>query len=376
MSEPLVLVLGTADWNATIATNQHHVSSALAQRWPVLFTEGAGTRAVKLSDVGRLARRLHPSPSVAGRAVPAGVSVISPRLVPHHAASTFAVNSALLRRQVGRWLEHDGPRLLWSYTPFTYGLERVADRTVYHLVDLLHENPGVHRGRLLAAERTLAASADLALATSPAVETHLREQGFASTRCLPNVCDVDLFAAAARGRDVARETSVVFAGTLAPHKVDFPLLLELARALPGKGRLRLIGPVTDPADALWRRLTAADVDVVGPLSAPALAAELAAATVGIVPYRVSPLTVGISPLKTFEYLAAGLPVVSTPLPAVTPVDGAVYVREPADFVAQVVALLAADDPGRSARVGAVALGQDWTSRGHELRDLAGSLFAA
>jgi glycosyltransferase involved in cell wall biosynthesis len=373
---PLVLVLGTADWDAVIATNQHHVSAALAARWPVLFTEGAGTRRLRFSDARRVLRRLRPAVPVEGRPVPAGIEVVGTRLVPHHARPTRTVNQRLLRHQVRRWTEHEGPRLLWTYTPFTYGLEDLADSTVYHLVDLLHENPGVHRGRLLAAERALAGGTDLALATSPVVQDHLNAQGFVTTTCLPNVCDVDLFAAA-RGRGVPRGTTVVFAGTIAPHKVDLPLLADLAESL-GTARLRLIGPVTDSAatDPAWSRLLAAGAEVVGALPAAALADELAAATVGIVPYRVSPLTLGISPLKTFEYLAAGLPVVSTPLPAVAEVPGAVFVADRSAFVRQVLEVLAVDDPSRPERVAAVAQGQDWSSRGGELRALAGSLLAA
>ncbi|WP_432544509.1 glycosyltransferase [Kineococcus sp. SYSU DK002] len=367
---PLVLVLGTADWDAPIATNQHHVTAALARQWPVVFTEGAGTRALRPSDARRVLRRLRATPSTTGRAVPDGVEVVTPRLVPHHAPSTRALNRRLLQRQVRRWTAHPGPRLLWTYTPFTYGLEAHADRTVYHLVDLLHENPGVHRGRLLAAERAL--RADLALATSPAVEEHLRAQGFTATRCLPNVCDAGPFTAA-RERAVPRGSTVVFAGTLAPHKVDLPLLLDLAVALRGTGRLRLVGPVTDPAHETWRRLVGAGAEVVGTLPAADLATELATATVGVVPYRVSPLTVGISPLKTYEYLAAGLPVVSTPLPAIEPVPGAVFVRERHEFVAQVLDLLRDGDPGRPERVARHARGHDWATRGQELRDAARTL---
>jgi glycosyltransferase involved in cell wall biosynthesis len=353
-----------------VATNQHRVTAALAQAFPVVFVEGTGTRSLQLGDARRVLRRLRSTPQLAGRAVPAGVEVVSPRVVPHHAPVTRRVNTALLQRQVGRWLRHPGPRLLWTYSPFTYGLERHADRTVYHLVDLLHENPGVHRGRLLAAERGL--RADLALATSPAIAEHLRAQGFATTRVLSNVADVALFTAAARAT-VSRGTSAVFAGTLAPHKLDGELLLDLASVLGD--RLRLVGPLVDPGDPLWRSLSEAGVRIRGPLGPAELARELATAAVGLVPYRLSPLTRGISPLKTYEYLAAGLPVVSTPLPAVTALEGAVFVRDRAAFVAQVEDLLADGDPARPERMTRLAQGHDWESRGVELRALVRDLLA-
>ena len=44
--------------------------------------------------------------------------------------------------------------------------------------------------------------------------------------------------------------------------------------------------------------------------------EGASADVGLVPYGISRFNIGSFPLKTLEYLAAGLPVVSTPLPGV------------------------------------------------------------
>ncbi|PRY11420.1 glycosyltransferase [Kineococcus rhizosphaerae] len=363
--EPLVLVLGTADWNAPIATNQHRAATAFAQRWPVLFTEGAGTRQLRWSDARRVLRRLSPRPATAGRALPEGLHVVSPRLVPHHAASTRALNGALLHRQVRRWLDHDGPRLLWTCTPFTYGLHTRADRTVYHLVDLLHENPGVHRGRLLAAERALARGTHLAVGTSPVIAGHLRSQGFAPVRCLPNVADVEVFAAA-RARGLPRRPVAVFAGTITRHKVDLDLLADLADVV----RLRLVGPVGDVAGPAWERLRAR-ADVLGTLPANALAAELAQAAVGLVPYRVSPLTAGISPLKTYEYLAAGLPVVSTALPAVEAVPGAVWVEDRDAFVARVRDVLAA--PGDPERTAVHAEGHDWTTRGRELRALADEL---
>ncbi|WP_432484815.1 glycosyltransferase [Kineococcus esterisolvens] len=382
--EPLVLVLGTADWDAAVATNQHRAVAAFARRWPVVFAEGTGTRRLRPGDARRVLRRLLPAalretPSRAPRPVPAGAGVLSPRLVPHHGPGTRALNARLLHAQVRRWAEHPGPRVLWTYTPFTYGLPALADATAYHLVDLLHENPGVHRGRLLSAERRLAASAGLAVATSDAVAGHLRRQGFARPVLLPNVADVDLFAGAAARRTAPREPVAVFAGTLAAHKVDLELLTGLARRLRGTARVRLLGPVAPGTTGhpAWRELLAEGAQVAGPLGPQDLARELAAATVGLVPYRLTPLTEGISPLKTYEYLAAGLPVVSTPLPAVRALPGAVWTERGAEpFTGRVLDLLAAPAAERAERVlrcGRAAAGHDWASRGEQLRGLLDGL---
>ncbi|GAB7192041.1 glycosyltransferase family 1 protein [Kineococcus sp. NUM-3379] len=379
-TEPLVLVLGTADWDAVIGTNQHYVTRALAQRFGVVFTEGTGTRRLRLSDARRVLRRLRPSaPTGARRPVPDGVQVVTPRLVPSHGRPVRPLNSRLLHAQVRRWVEHPGPRLLWTYTPYAYGLAELADATVYHLVDLLHENPGVDRASLLAAERELARRADVAIGTSAPIQEHLRSQGFRSTLCLRNVADVAVFARAAERRTGPRLPVVVFAGAVTEHKLDLELLAALARGLRGTARLRLIGPVSPGATAhpRWRELLDAGAEVVAPVPLEELAEEYASAAVGIVPYRSTPLTQGITPLKTFEYLAAGLPVVSTPLPGVEPVREAVWVEDGAEaFVARVRTLAAAWDRRRSERCRSLASGHDWSARGEELRSLLASLVAA
>lgn len=371
MPDTLVLVLGTADWDAPIATNQHRVVRELARQFDVLFADGTATRRLRLSgeDLRRLGDRLVPQPRSGGRTVPPCVTRVGPVLVPYHGAATRTLNARLLHAQLRRWTEHRGPRALWSYTPFTYGLEALADHTVYHLVDLLHHNPGVPAGRLLRAERALAERTALALATSEPIGRHLGQQGFRSVRVLPNVADVGTFLAATAPR--TRPPVVLFTGALAPHKLDLPLLELLAGRLAGKGSLRLVGPSPSGAnDPRLARLRAAGAQLLPLLRPEALALEVARASVGIVPYQLTELTRGISPLKTYEYLAGGLPVVSTALPAVQPVPGAIWTERSREaFVARVLALLDDDpDEGATARRGLAAT-HDWPARGAVLRRL-------
>lgn len=46
-----------------------------------------------------------------------------------------------------------------------------------------------------------------------------------------------------------------------------------------------------------------------------LPAALRGADVGLIPYAINELTSSIFPMKVYEYLAAGLPVIATPLPS-------------------------------------------------------------
>jgi glycosyltransferase involved in cell wall biosynthesis len=380
---PLILVLGTADWNAPIATNQHYVSRELAKQYPVIFAEGLGTRAPTLSrgDIARMMQRLRriarPAPPIASRSVPINLEVLSPFAIPLHSCWTRRLNTNLLTRAVSRWSSFQGPRVLWTYTPYTYGLEHYADAAVFHLVDLIHNNPGVDAQGFLAAEHNLARRCDIAIATSPLIGEHLSEQGFTNVDVTTNVADVDVFLAATR-QNVERPDPpvVVFAGNLRRDKLDLDILRELSVQLAGKATLKLIGPSGINSDdrKFQKELRKIGATIAPPVSLEELAIELSLSAIGIIPYQINELTRGISPLKTFEYLAAGLPVVATPLPALTPIDDSLWIEDtPQAFSARVVNLLDYDEPTTREERVTIAKEHSWTVRGEELRNQLASM---
>jgi teichuronic acid biosynthesis glycosyltransferase TuaH len=143
------LVLGTAEWDAPIATNQHFVVRELAQDGSVTFVESLGLRrpTLRRDDVGRMASRVGRSfssrPAPTGRPRPESATIVSPLVVPLHRRPTRMLNRSLLRRATASWISSPRPRVLWTFTPVTYGLENEADVVVYHCVDLLAAFPGV-----------------------------------------------------------------------------------------------------------------------------------------------------------------------------------------------------------------------------------------
>ncbi|MFY1670460.1 glycosyl transferase family 1 [Plantactinospora sp. WMMB334] len=383
---PAVLVLGTAEWNAQIATNQHYVVREFARAHPTYFVESLGLRRVRpeARDLRRIAARLRNSVRRRGRIgyrpVPEGASVISPLVVPYHRRPTRLVNGLLLERAVARWRRAPDPRVLWTFTPVTYGLERHADLTVYHCVDLLSAFPGVDAVAVAAGERALADRARLAIATSRLVADHLRTVGFPEVRTLPNVADIDVFAAR-RQPAARRRPAALFAGNLSPHKLDVALLRALARGLRGRGELLLAGPLAAGGGGFGRELAELErlgATYLGVLTVDRLAEVAGTCTVGLIPYALNDYTLGVSPLKCYEYLSAGLRVVSTPLPDMLRAaagSDAVDVRDSVPgFVARVVEMIGPSSDAELASRGRQAEGFGWRSRGEVLRGiLAGSV---
>jgi teichuronic acid biosynthesis glycosyltransferase TuaH len=85
------------------------------------------------------------------------------------------------------------------------------------------------------------------------------------------------------------------------------------------GSLIFIGYAEDPAINRW--LNSLDnVHVMGAVGQRELAATVQACDVGVIPHRDHDCIRAMSPLKLFEYLAAGIPVVSVDLPPIHGVD--------------------------------------------------------
>ena len=101
-----------------------------------------------------------------------------------------------------------------------------------------------------------------------------------------------------------------------------------------------------------------------------LAEIFSTATVGLIPYVLNAYTRGVSPLKTFEYGAAGLSVVATDLPGVTPVEGMVWVAPDRtrfiDAVAQADASMGAANIADRIQLAAT---HSWERRGDQVREL-------
>jgi teichuronic acid biosynthesis glycosyltransferase TuaH len=376
---PSVLMLSTADWDRPLWTNKQHLASRLHDHLGQLdYVNSLGLRrpSVTTADV---ARALGKARSIfrhdrrrAGPPTPAGLRVLQPIVVPYHRPGAVAsVNRRLLERTVAHWLSQpQSKRVLWTFSPVTYDLHDRAAATVYHCVDLLAEIPGYDRVAIAQGERALAHSGARAIASSRVVAAHLESVGFRDVLLWENVADVDLIEAHSSGQPRAAD-HVVFAGNLTPLKVDFELLAALVTRIP-RLHLELAGPLAEGGgkgpppgfmDAHPR------VHYHGTLSPVKMAELFGRCTVGLVPYRDNAYTSGVFPMKLFEYLAAGLAVVSTSLPSLPALIHLERCETTESFVAAVDhhARCAPDDVVRE-RI-ASARAHSWVRRGSEAYEL-------
>lgn len=187
---------------------------------------------------------------------------------------------------------------------------------------------------------------------------------------LPNGCDVETFATTQRvtpSPDVRLQPPIAgFVGHLS-DRID----LDLLEGVADRGHsLLLVGPVQRSFDtARWRALIARpNVQWTGPRPAEDLPAYLNHVRVGLTPYADTPFNRSSFPLKTLEYLAAGLPVVSTDLPAARSLPHGLIelAGGPEEFYAAVERALVDDGSAAAARRLEYARGQSWDARAAQL----------
>jgi UDP-galactopyranose mutase len=307
-----IVVLSHLRWDFVYQRPQHLLSRA-ARQHRVLYVEepkrDATTTFMEL------------------RQAASGVTI----LVPHLSASSTVSDQ---RRLLDQQLAHEDSRnlVLWYYTPMALAFtDHLLPRAVvYDCMDELSAFAAAPP-ELPAAEAALLQWADLVLTGGHSLYA-AKQRLHPNVHECPSGVDVEHFAVARHIRTEPSDQSALpkprigFFGVL-DERLDRELLGAVAAQAPG-WHFVLIGPVTkiDP-DELPR---AANLHYLGPKSYEDLPSYIAGWDVAMMPFALNAATKYISPTKTPEYLAAGTPVVSTPIADVVRTYGEVGLAHIAD----------------------------------------------
>ncbi len=332
MLSPLTLIVFShLRWDFVYQRPQQ-LLSRLARRLPVLFVEepipGAAIAALEVMD---------PEP---------GVRVLRAHVTSHgagfHDAHTAQVQELLLaylhKQAIDRYW-------LWFYTPMALPLaDPLAPQGVVY--DCMDELSAFHFAppELLQRESDLFARADLVFTGGHSL-FEAKRMRHPNVHCFPSSVDAAHFGRArqAGAADHGAQAHLAhprlgYFGVI-DERIDLSLVAAVADA-HADWQVVMVGPVVkvDPASLPQR----ANLHWLGQRDYAELPELVAGWDVCLMPFALNDSTRFISPTKTLEYLAAGRPVVSTPIrDVVVPYDGIVAIADtPGAFVAACEAALA------------------------------------
>lgn len=275
-----------------------------------------------------------------------------------------------LRRAAGRFgLEH--PTVITAQ-PFIAGfadLEWAGPVTLFATDDLA-AHPDYRRWRegLLAAYGRVAQRRRRLCAVSTAIVDRVAPLGPALV--VPNGVDPGMWLEPGPPPSwwsVLPAPRMLYVGTL-DSRLDTDAIRAVARAWP-QASVVLVGPMTEP-EHLAAVLREPNVVTHGAVPRDEVAALSHAADVCLLPHRRTELTEAMSPLKLFEYLASGSPIVATDLEPVRRAGGRVFRVAPGgDFLAATAAALEAGSIEEGERRRTIA-DNSWSKRSAEVLDLA------
>ena len=335
---PTILVFSHLRWDFVYQRPQH-LLTRLAEHYKICFFEEPSFRP---GQGGLECSTPHPNITVCKPHTPVEMPGFHDDHLPY------------LKKMV-RELVRDGEEtIVWFYTPMALPLlqELPASLVVYDCMDELAAFKNPPR-QLLQRENSLLKRAEIVFTGGPSLYNAKKDR-HPNVHCFPSSVDVQHFAQAldrANAHPAHRDIPGPRLGFYGVNDESFDteLIGKLAQAHP-QWQIVLVGPVVkiDPATLPRHE----NIHYLGQQSYEDLPKLLAGWDVCLMPFAMNESTRFISPTKSLEYMAAELPIVSTPVRDVVDLhsDVVAIAGTPEEFIAACEAALLISAEERASQV--------------------------
>jgi glycosyltransferase involved in cell wall biosynthesis len=325
-SDPLVgrdMLCFSHDWNGD-PLSKTHLMRLLARDNRVLWVNSIGYRTPTASrrDAARAVRKILAAASPLKEPHP-NLHVLSPLVIPAYGRPRVdAFNRWFLRQQVLRAMRSLGFQrpINWVFNPAAAMVAGSLgeDLLIYYCVDEYAAFAGVNGASLTTMERDLLAKADLVVCSSERL-LQAKRQIHPNAVLVRHGVDWTQFRRALDPEtQVPSEIAAIprpiigYFGLIAEDWVDVELIQHVARRFP-QASIVMLGKSTMNLAAIERL---PNVHLLGRKPYESLPAYCKGFDVAMIPFPINEVTLNANPLKAREYLAAGVPVISTAIPEV------------------------------------------------------------
>lgn len=355
------------DWTGD-PLSKTHLMRLLSRNNRILWVNSIGYRTPSVTskaDMSRAFKKLL-SLTVPIREPEPNIFVLNPLAIPFYGRVGKSINRQLLRLQVLRAMKKLGFKdaINWVFNPAAGVIARRLGESflIYYCVDEFAAFSGVSSSALAETERDLLRNADLVIVSADRLFRSKSPEN-PRTFLVRHGVDFDHFRRALESTtsipdEIAQlpRPIIGYFGWITQDWIDLELLVSLAERFSG-GSLVMLGKISMDVS----RLRAfPNVHLLGRKTYESLPAYCKGFDVGIIPFPISEVTLNANPLKAREYLAAGLPVVSTAIPEVEVLGLCLTARDRPDFLRQTERALL--EPGPSRERSEMVRDQSWDAK--------------
>jgi glycosyltransferase involved in cell wall biosynthesis len=372
------LVVFSNDWDGD-PLSKVHIMRILSRDNRVLWVNSIGNRAPKANahDAKRIFNKLA-SFTEGIREVEPNLFVLAPLAIPFYGSEMVrAANRELLRLQVlnaMRKLKFKRP-LSWSFLPASAPVSGTLGEefVVYHCVDEFSAFSDTNGRHIAELEDRLLRRADLCITSAERLQEN-KSKVNPNTVLVRHGVDFNHFVKACDPATVVPEDIAKLPGPiigffgLVADWVDFDAIIATAKAHP-EGSVVVIGKIAPDVDPSAMKAVP-NIHLLGRKRYEDLPGYCKAFDVALMPFKVNELTLNANPLKVREYLAAGLPVVSTDIPEVRKVGLCKIATSTEDFVKKVDECLA-EGAGPTRERAEKIFHESWDAKVEEIRQFVG-----
>jgi len=366
-----ILCLSTSAY-FTFPTRKHHVMQRLKNH-RVLFVDPAVTWLAPLRDKSaRPSLNAWREPPKRDQAHPHIEVIAQPPVLPFYNKyrAVNRRNQKRLAKYLQRRMDDAGMQnpLLWVYTPTAVDLldDLPHGGVVYDCIDRHSGYPGLISPAVVdAMDEELARRADAVFTTADGLCERLSPLN-THTALIPNGVNYVLFANAPM-QPLNEKPTLGFSGPI-QHCIDTGLVAYAARKRPDWHFRFLSKPL--PGVDITPLVGLPNVEITGLRPYHEMPAALSGLDVCLNLFSSGDLARDVSPLKFYEYLAVGKPIVSTPQPVqVQQYADVIEIADgPEAFVAACERALADQDPARRDKRRAYAEACSWEARVAEMEE--------
>lgn len=306
-----IIILSSVDWN-THRQLHHELTDFLIKRNnKVLFIENTGSRSIQIRDLNRIKDRIKNFvKSKRGfRILNKNLTLFSPLFIPfHYNFFIKKINNFFISSSILNWSKHfsfNNPIIInFVPNPITLSIMNNlnASLKIYYIADEMTSG----EQKRINIENKIIKNCDLIFYTAQNLKkknTNLNKAKF-----LPNGVNTKKFINNFKKRLYNKKETfkIGYVGAIR-NVLDEGLILNIAKKFPND-KIFLIGPILFNFKKLKKYK---NIIFLGEKKHNQIANFLKGFHIGIIPYKVNNFTNSINPLKIYEYISTGLPVVST-----------------------------------------------------------------